>query len=31
MVKHIQAGRKKTIGKNKEYAKDTKAYKHLLA
>ena len=29
MVERIQAGRKKTTGSNKEYAKDTKAYKHL--
>ena len=31
MVKRIQAGRQKTIGTNKEFAKDTKAYKHLPA
>jgi len=31
MVKRIQAGRSKTIGKGKEYAKDTKPYKHLPA
>ena len=31
MVKRIQAGRSKTMGKNKEYAKDTKPYKHLPA
>lgn len=31
MVKRIQAGRSKTIGKNKEYAKDTKPYKYLPA
>jgi hypothetical protein len=31
MVKRIQAGRSKTMGKGKEYAKDTKPYKHLPA
>jgi len=31
MVKRIQSDRKKTTGKNKEYAKDTKAYRHLPA
>jgi hypothetical protein len=31
MVKRIQSGRNKTIGKGKEYAKDTKPYKHLPA
>ena len=31
MVKRIQEGRKKTIGKGKEYAKDTKPYKYLPA
>lgn len=31
MVKRIQSGRSKTIGKGKEYAKDTKPYKHLPA
>lgn len=29
MVQKIQAGRKKTIGNNKQFANDSKAYKHL--
>jgi len=31
MVQKIQSGRRKTMGKNKEFAKDTHAYKHLPA
>ena len=31
MVSRIQAGRKKTIGNNKQFANDSKAYKHLPA
>lgn len=31
MVQKIQAGRKKTIGNNKQFANDSKAYKHLPA
>jgi hypothetical protein len=29
MVKRIQAGRAKTLGSKKQFANDTRAYKHL--
>jgi len=31
MVQKIQAGRKKTMGSKKQFANDTKPYKHLPA
>jgi hypothetical protein len=31
MVRKIQAGRKKTMGNKKQFANDSKAYKHLPA